>query len=104
MPLAKAWREDVLTDQKETFNYDELNRLTEIKYYLDGIMNLGESMQIIYNNDGNITSKTIVGIAINYGTGTAGPHAITDIEFPAVKFESPPQNISYTSFNKVSTI
>ena len=31
-----SWREDVQTNQKEIFTYDELSRLTSVDYYLNG--------------------------------------------------------------------
>jgi len=61
-------------------------------------------LDIGYNNDGNITSKTDVGSIINYGEGNAGPHALTSIDSPVSGYEPPPQVITYTCFNKVSTI
>lgn len=98
------FREDVLTSQKEFFEYDNLSRLTGIDYYLNGIHQASQDLNLTYGNDGNITSKTDVGSTINYGEESAGPHALTSIESLAASYKPPPQLITYTSFNKVSTI
>lgn len=97
-------REDVLTSQKELFEYDDLSRLTGIDYYLNNAHITSEDLNLSYGDDGNISSKTDVGSTINYGEGTAGPHALTSIETPAASYTAPPQIITYNNFNKVNTI
>ncbi len=98
------FREDYLTSQKEVFEYDNRNRLTGIDYYLNSAHITGADFSMVYNDAGNIISKTDVGPVINYGETAAGPHALTSIEDPVAAYQPPPQAISYTSFNKVSTI
>jgi len=60
-------------------------------------------INMVYDNCGNITSKTGVSSSINYGEGT-GPHALTSIDNPDTAYYPPPQAISYNHFNKVSSI
>ncbi len=88
----------------ELFDYDNMNRLTEFEYYVDDSLISSATMDIGYGDDGNIISKSDVGRDLNYGDGNAGPHALTEIEVPAVTYKPPTQEISYTSFNKVSSI
>jgi RHS repeat-associated protein len=99
-----ASREDVLTNQKELFSYDDLNRLTKIEYYLNNSHLSSSDIDITYGGDGNITSKTDVGQTINYGENTAGPHALTSVEGPTSAYKPYPQIITYTDFNKVKSI
>lgn len=99
-----ASREDVLTDQKELFSYDDLNRLTKVEYYLNDNHVSSSDIELEYSADGNINSKTDVGQLINYGEDNAGPHALTSVEAPAASYVPRPQCITYTDFNKVSGI
>ncbi|MFP5471081.1 MAG: FG-GAP-like repeat-containing protein [Bacteroidia bacterium] len=90
-------REDVLKGLKETFEYDNLDRLT--KFEVPGLI----AIQMQYANSGNIDFKT-----------DAGAYLYNDVKKNAVEHVVPPtgvstiseneQNISYTSFNKVSEI
>jgi len=99
-----ASREDVLTHQKELFSYDNLNQLTKIEYYLNDNHISSSDLELAYGGDGNILSKSDLGLNINYGENTAGPHALTSIEKPVSSYVPPPQIITYTDFNKVSRI
>ena len=70
-------REDKQLQVKETFAYDQLNRLTDV---LTTIGDETETAKVEYDAIGNITFKSDVG---SYGYGgscngnTAGPHAVT---------------------------
>src|SRR6056297_1275522 len=99
-----SWREDVQTNQKEIFTYDELSRLTSVDYYLNGNHASSGDLDISYDDGGIITSKSDVGGTIHYGENGAGPHALTSIENPVSSYTPPPQRITYTDFNKVHTI
>jgi len=99
-----SWREDVQTNQKEIFTYDELSRLTLVDYYLNGNHASSGDLDISYDDGGIITSKSDVGGTIHYGENGAGPHALTSIENPVSSYTPPPQRITYTDFNKVHTI
>lgn len=98
-------REDMLSNQKEVFGYDILDRLSGIEYYLNAIHTTAGDKTIYYDTWGNITGKT--GIAaqdsILYGENGYGPHALTAIWHPK-GYQPSNQHISYTSFNKVNEI
>ena len=98
-------RKDNLSNQKEVFDYDDLDRLTGIEYYLNNILQTSEGKTVYYDSYGNITGKT--GIAacdsILYGENGFGPHALTSIWHPG-DYLPPDQQISYTPFNKVFSI
>jgi RHS repeat-associated protein len=98
-------RKDNLSNQKEVFDYDDLDRLTGIEYYLNNILQTSEDKTVNYDSYGNITGKT--GIAacdsILYGENGYGPHALTTIWHPG-DYLPPDQQISYTPFNKVHVI
>jgi hypothetical protein len=68
------------------FDYDDLNRLTGIDYYLNNVHSIAGEMDVSYSACGNITSKTEVGSDINYGEGAAGPHALTSAVAPEMAF------------------
>ena len=99
-----SWREDVQTNQKEIFTYDDLSRLTSVDYYLNGNHDSSGDLDISYDDGGIITSKSDVGGTIHYGENGAGPHALTSVVNPASSYVPPPQRITYTDFNKVHTI
>ncbi|PID91462.1 MAG: hypothetical protein CSA96_08305, partial [Bacteroidetes bacterium] len=87
-------REDLITNQKETFAYDDLNRLTGVTFYKGSTHFSSGDLQMGFDNSGNITSKSDVSSSINYGEN-AGPHALTSIDNPVSAFTPPPQRISY---------
>ena len=67
-------RDDFKRGVNETFQYDNLNRVTSSNV----AGNATASGSYIYDAIGNITSKTNVG-AYLYGAGNAGPHAVTSV-------------------------
>ena len=94
-----AWRSDGIlesrinnlgtTIKKETFDYDELNRLEDAKTYLGGT--LSRTLTTAYDKLGNITSKTssVAGevdvTGYQYGNTTnAGPHALSDVTIDGI--------------------
>ena len=82
----------------EQFYYDRRNQLTDT--YLNGTL----ASHIIYDNLGNITSKTATG-GFEYQSGNS-PYQLTSIVpdqniDPGYKLS---QNITYTDFNKVESI
>lgn len=78
----------------ETFVYDKMDRLTSVK---QGAVS---SMKMTYLANGNISSKTGLGI---YGYGTK-PHAVTSVENTGNLSSSETQAITYTAFNKAASI
>ncbi len=93
-------------DLAETFQYDELNRLTETD-----VSHFKTSLE--YDKLGNIVSKSDVGNYI-YGENGAGPHAVTSIEgaksnqytydTTGNRIAAKGQVIDYNSFNKPISI
>jgi len=98
-----AFRYDGISDQKEVFAYDSLNRLTDIEYYINSTHNTDGDLTIDFDDCGNIISKTGVSTDIDYGED-AGPHALTTINNPNASYVPPPQDITYNCFNKVASI
>jgi RHS repeat-associated protein len=91
-------RNDLKRSLTEDFHYDNLNRLTET------LKNSSLVNSITYDEIGNILTKSDVG-TYTYGTATNGPHAVQSITTTAGSIlNTATQNITYTSFDKVSTI
>jgi len=101
-----SYREDIHKNLKETFGYDELDRLNKIAYYVNGNHQVYLDRHIIYDESGigNISSITGVGSDFNYGENDAGPHALTSVSRPEPGWRPGPQEIKYTTFNKVSSV
>jgi len=101
-----SYREDIHKNLKETFGYNDLDRLTRIAYYVNGNHQVYLDRYIIYDESGigNISSITGVGSEFNYGENDAGPHALTSVSRPEPGWRPGPQEIKYTAFNKVSSI
>ncbi len=93
---------------EERFQYDDMNRLEHIKFYINGVYQSGD-MDMYYDENGlgNIISKTDVGNIIRYGEPDAGehvgPNALTSIH-ELNGYLPTNQSIQYTSFNKVKSI
>jgi len=101
-----SYREDIHKNLKETFGYDELDRLNRIAYYVNVNHQVYLDRQIIYDESGigNISSITGVGSEFNYGEDDAGPHALTSVSRPEPGWRLGPQELKYTAFNKVSSV
>ena len=88
-------RTNVSINKTETFNYDNLNRLTN-----SSVLG-GKSISLDYDEVGNIVSKSDVG-TYEYSGVNNGPHRLTKINLFGPKCIPSFQIISeYTSFNKV---
>lgn len=100
-------RNDLNQGLAETFNYDDLNRLTTTNF-----QGLG-SKTYQYDTLGNITYKSDVGNYL-YGANGAGPHAVTSTtgtrnntyayDANGNQVSGAGRTLSYTSFNKPLTI
>lgn len=78
----------------EKFEYDPMDRLIKVSG--------STSMQMFYDNRGNITGKSNVGTYL-YESGRT--HAVTGINNPSDQLKSKPtQTIGYNEFNKIETI
>lgn len=104
-------RTDNITNQKEIFGYDELNRLTTVTYSKNGTPNSNGDRIYKYDHFGNITDPQI-GQEFSYNPGirntsstTSGPHALDEITNVAnVRTLRQPQKVKYNSDNKVTNI
>lgn len=99
-----ASRKDNLRNLQETFQYDKMNRLTDI--YLGNTHS-----QIIYDPLGRMTSKQADGQTVFTNAGFAAaqgqparPHAMKSAETVEGVFPDANQSIAYTNFDKVKTI
>jgi YD repeat-containing protein len=71
-------RDDGFTNVNETFTYDELDRL---RFHYKG----ADTVEVNYNDLGNITSKSDVG-SYSY-TGQGGPHAVSRVNSPLGSYD-----------------
>ena len=110
------YRKDLITNQKEQFKYDGLNRLTNWDIYQNGSATASKTNVIGYNSAGNIESKTDLGnYALSYDGkrvdgSDIGPYALATIApnlnttgLPA-NFPSTDLTASYTDFKKLATL
>jgi len=93
-------RTDFERSLTETFTYDNTNER------LASYTHAGVSTQLFYQQNGNISKKgDVTSSSVGYTYG-AKPHAVTGISNPTSAFvqQAKPQDISFTSFNKVALI
>ncbi|MEI6577517.1 MAG: RHS repeat-associated core domain-containing protein [Bacteroidota bacterium] len=88
-------RNDIKHNLQESFSYDNLDRLTQI------VPSNNSAMSIAYQENGNIDYSTTAGTY--YYTGSQ-PHAATIVTDPGNIISDNPQEVEYTSFNKVKRI
>jgi len=79
--------------QKETFYYDQLDRLETINHGTPEVL----KMSIAYEPNGNIINKTGLG---EYAYHPAKPHAVEYINNTAGLLKSNGQSVEYNAFNK----
>jgi len=79
-----SYREDIHKNLKETFGYDNLDRLERIEYHVNDNhqVYLDRLMEYDQGGVGNISSITGTGSGFNYGENDAGPHALTSVSRP----------------------
>jgi hypothetical protein len=104
------WRKDLNNpalpgdDLIETFGYDDDKLKTRLtSWAVEG----QQSYSIQFMDNGNVEEKTDVGIyRYNVVGSTGDPHAVSKIENPSDDYlqNAPPQNVTYTPFDKVNTI
>jgi len=83
-----------LSQSVESFQYDNLDRLTSVK------KGTSTTMSTTYLSNGNIDTKTGLG-KFSY---TNTPHAVTSVENTGSLISSANQSVTYNAFNKVSGI
>jgi RHS repeat-associated protein len=104
-------RTDALTNQKEQFGYDALNRLTNWDIHQSTTNNLLKANSITYDpTTGNITGKSDLGnFTLSYGGkrpdgSDIGPHALATISGMPTCTPSIDLNVTYTDFKKIATL
>lgn len=90
------WRQNYLRSLREDFDYDNLDRLTDVT------KNGAYTLQLSYSNNGNITHKSDAG-DFEYNI-TGKPFTVSDIDDYTSNFPTVNQNIDYTSFGKIEDI
>jgi RHS repeat-associated protein len=83
--------------QKETFYYDNLDRLTDVKHGSPET----SAMTMGYSNKGNISSKTGLG---TYRYNASKVHALEEVDNTDGLIPGGDQAITYNAFNRVSQI
>lgn len=108
------WRRDNLTTQREDFEYDGLNRLTDWKVTRNGIQtNFG--LEFDQANLSNIKTKSGIEVSkgnflsMSYGIpqtdgSVTKPHALTSINGVPENFPAQDLSITYTDFRKIRTL
>ena len=93
------YRKDFIVNHTENFEYDNLDRLTNI--YRDGPL----VHNTTYTSAGNINTKSDAGTgAYLYTAPGPKPHVVSRINNPTIYISENPQTISYTPFQKAKTI
>lgn len=96
-------RIDSLTNQKEVFQYDGMNRLTHWNIYRNNALVKSDSM-VYHTAKGTITSKSDLGnLTMTYGEN-GKPHALTSISGVPTGFPASDLNVTYTDFKKIKTL
>ena len=91
------WRKDVKRNLKESFYYDDLNRLRTV------YKNAAVALSVEYDNIGNISNKSDVG-TYQYSSTDANPYKLVTINNKPPSINAFLQNVEYTSFNKVKYV
>jgi RHS repeat-associated protein len=84
-------RKNELLELKESFTYDEYNRLETVK------LNNVPQLDMNFEPSGNINTRDDLG---TYGYGTTKPHAVKELDNVPDVISRNYQNIDYTSFDK----
>jgi len=85
----------------ESFSYDNLDRLLSVSFSPTGT---GSPLSMNYSTGGNITFKSDVCESGGEYQYSNQPHAVTAIVNPSAIAPNVPQTVTYTPFDKVSTI
>ena len=91
-------RSDVVRHQRETFEYDELNRLTGFTLWNNGRFNGTRTIE--YAANGNIRSKDGAG---EYSYSNRRPHAVAEVDGEN-DIPSATQTIEYNAFGKADRL
>lgn len=97
---------------REDFSYDGLNRLQQVQLTAPalGLTSPQETLALHYDATGNISWKSDVG-TYTYGSGPAGPHAVTQAGSKTYTYDlngnqlsGDGRSISYTVFDKATSL
>lgn len=94
-------RYDYLKDRVEIFQYDASNRLTESVIGMITTALAGIPLETTYSDNGNIESKGFTG---NYTYDANKINAVTSIDNPSSIISLDQQDVTYTPFDRVSSI
>ena len=104
-------RTDALTNQKEQFAYEALNRLTNWDIHQNSTNNLLKANSITYDaTTGNISTKSDLGnFTLSYGGkrpdgSDIGTHALATIGGVPAGTPTDNLNVTYTNFKKIETL
>jgi hypothetical protein len=101
--LNLEYRQDLLSDQIESFTYTTSTNQLE-SWSIENASGTTTSYSMEYDSHGNIIGKSDLGYEMLYEHDTK-PHAITSIDGnPSDLISSDEQKISYTDFKKIETI
>ena len=92
-------REDLVRGTDEMFEYDNLNRLTDIELYSPSLGYRDRSTT--YDGKGNILSHSTAG---QYGYGTAKPYAFNELLTASPLIPAREQHISFNAMQQPDTI
>ncbi len=81
-------RADLIQDVQEQFTYDALDRLNyaTVSSNLMASLQYNRRFRYQYDSLGNLTDKTGAG-TMGYGTGSAGPHAVTRVNNKPITYD-----------------
>ncbi|MFZ5942320.1 MAG: RHS repeat-associated core domain-containing protein [Bacteroidota bacterium] len=100
-----TFRKDNERQFEERFDYDGMNRLTSVEYWVNNVHHSGSDLVMTYHQDGlgNLEAKSDVAGNLVYGENGAGPNVLTSMK-DSYGYMPPEQQIGYTPFNKVKQI
>lgn len=97
-------RTDGISAQQEVFTHDAAHRLTAWDVYKNGAV-AAHNAQVYDAGSGNILSRTgLDNLAMKYEEPQGKPHALSSIAGVPAAMPAHDMNITYTAFNKISTL
>lgn len=92
---------DQIANLKESYVFDNLNRLTQAKTTNLNGQTVLNTINIVFASNGNILSKTGIG---NYTYDDTKKNAVVGVQNSSQTISPQTQNITYTDFDRVSSI
>ena len=95
-------RKDLITNQEYQFGYDTKDRLTDWNIFQNGVQTQSNSQ--VYDDAGNIQSRTDLGsLTMSYGV-SGKPHALASISGTPSLIPTDSLTVTYTDFRKIATL